>query len=76
VATNGPIVHPQGDNVSMKKMLEWYRQGKTPDLSTRALWQSYQHLSSNTAGGTGEGNYECHFTKYVISYVEGLFNVP
>jgi hypothetical protein len=30
--------------------------GKTPDSSTRALWQSYQQSTRNKAGGDGEGH--------------------
>jgi hypothetical protein len=41
-ATNWPIVHPTGDIWVWKTTVEWYSQGKTPELSTRALWQSYQ----------------------------------
>jgi hypothetical protein len=48
---------------------------KTPDSSSRALWQSYQQSSSSKAGGTGEGNYEFCLAKYVCSYLEGLFNM-
>jgi hypothetical protein len=29
---------------------------KNHNFSTRALWQSYQKLSSSETGGTGEGN--------------------
>jgi hypothetical protein len=41
-ATNGPTVHPPGDIWARRTMVEWYRQSKTPDSSTRAIWQSYQ----------------------------------
>jgi hypothetical protein len=36
-ATNCPIVHPPGDKWAWRTMVEWCRQGKTPDSSTRAL---------------------------------------
>jgi hypothetical protein len=42
VATSRPIVHPPGDVWMWKTMGEWVWQGKTPDSSTRALWQFYQ----------------------------------
>jgi hypothetical protein len=32
-------------------MVERYQQGKPSDLSIRALWQSYQQLSSSKVGG-------------------------
>jgi hypothetical protein len=41
-ATNGPIVQIPGDVWAWGTMVEWYRQGKIPDSSTRALWQFYQ----------------------------------
>jgi hypothetical protein len=37
--------------------------GRTPDLSTRALWQAYQQSSSSKAGGTGKGNDEVGLIK-------------
>jgi hypothetical protein len=37
-ATNGPIVHPPGDIWTWRTVMEWYRQRKTPDSSTRAVW--------------------------------------
>jgi hypothetical protein len=39
-------------------MVEWYRQGKTPDSYTRAFWQSYlqSHLVASQEE-LGEGNY-------------------
>jgi hypothetical protein len=45
---NGPIVHPIRDIWVWGTMVECYRQGKTPDLYSRALWQSYQqsHLAA------------------------------
>jgi hypothetical protein len=39
VATSRPIVYPLGGTWAWRTMMEWYRQGKTPDSSTRALWQ-------------------------------------
>jgi hypothetical protein len=38
-ATNGPIVHLQGDIWAWRTMVEWRcKQRNTPDLSARALW--------------------------------------
>jgi hypothetical protein len=48
---------------------------KISDLSTRALWQSYQQTSSSKAGGTGEGNDEFSLRNiYLIPL--GFFNMP
>jgi hypothetical protein len=41
-ATNKHIVHPPDETWAWRSLVEWYLQGKTPDSSTRALWQSYQ----------------------------------
>jgi hypothetical protein len=41
-ATNGPIVHPPRNTWAWSTTVTWCRLGKTPDLPTRALWQSYQ----------------------------------
>jgi hypothetical protein len=41
-ATSGPTVHPPGDLWAWRTMVKWCQQGKTPDSSTRPLWQSYQ----------------------------------
>jgi hypothetical protein len=40
-ATSRPVVHSTGDIWAWRPMVEWCRQGKTPDSSTIALWQSY-----------------------------------
>jgi hypothetical protein len=45
------------------------------DSSTRALCQSYHQSSSSKSEGTGEGN-EFSLTKRLLSYVEGIFNMP
>jgi hypothetical protein len=42
-ATSGPIIPPPGDIWVWRTVVKWYRQGKTPDSSTRALWKSCQH---------------------------------
>jgi hypothetical protein len=44
--------------------------GETPDLSTTALWQSYQqsHILANKEE-LGEGNYEFGLTEYLCSYL-------
>jgi hypothetical protein len=44
-----PAVHLLGHIRAWRTVVEWYKQGKTPDLSTRALWQFYQqdHLIAN-----------------------------
>jgi hypothetical protein len=41
-ATNGPTIHLPGDIRAWRTTVRWYRQGKTPNSSTRASWQSYQ----------------------------------
>jgi hypothetical protein len=53
-ATNGTIIRPPGDIWVWRTMVEWNWQEKTPDSSTRSLWQSYPQ-SSSEAGGTDEG---------------------
>jgi len=56
-ATNGPTVHYPGDIWAWRTMVEWWcRQRKTPDSSTRALWQSYQqrHLVASRRNGWKE----------------------
>jgi hypothetical protein len=57
-ATNGPIAHPPGDIWARITTMEWCRQGKTPDSSIRALWQSCQqsHLAAKVGGTWGEGH--------------------
>jgi hypothetical protein len=52
VATNGPIVHPPGVMWPWGPWWWWFQLGIMPDLSTRALWQSY-HLRQ--IGGMDEG---------------------
>jgi hypothetical protein len=54
-------------------MVKYYRQGKTPDSSTRALWQSCHqgHLVSYHEE-RGEGNDEFRTMKYLCSYFEGI----
>jgi hypothetical protein len=42
-AKNWPIVHLPDDTWAWRDLTECYRQGKTPDLSIRVLWQSYQN---------------------------------
>jgi hypothetical protein len=42
-ATSWSIVHPPGDVWAWRATVEWYRQGETPDSSTRALWKFYQN---------------------------------
>jgi len=41
-ATNWSVFHPSGDVRTWSTMTEWYREGKTPDSSTRTNWQSYK----------------------------------
>jgi hypothetical protein len=48
---NGPTVHHPGDIWAWTAMVEWNQQGKTPDLTTRALW----HLVANQEQ-FGKGN--------------------
>jgi hypothetical protein len=64
-ATNRPIVHLPGDIWAWRTTMEWYWHGKT-DLSTRAVWQSYQQSSSSKTWGTGKGNYEFCLMKYLF----------
>jgi hypothetical protein len=55
-------------------MVQWYRQGKTPNSSTRALWQSCQQ--SNLVARKEdlvEGNDKFGLTKYLCSYFEVIF---
>jgi hypothetical protein len=40
-ATNMPTVYPPGYVWPWRIMVEWYRQGTTPDSSTRTFWQTY-----------------------------------
>jgi hypothetical protein len=53
-----------------RTVVEWYRQGKTPDSSTRALWQSYRQSSNSKAGGTDKIIYELCLTKYLFHVSE------
>jgi hypothetical protein len=70
-ATNGPTVHPQ-----VRTMLERYQQGKTPDSSTGALWQSYQHSHLVAKQEEmGEGNGDFGLTKHLCSYFKGIFTM-
>jgi hypothetical protein len=73
-ATNGSIVHPPGDIWAWRTIVEWDQKGKTPDLSTRALWQSYKSPTSK-ARGTGEENHEFGLAQYICSYFKGIFNM-
>jgi hypothetical protein len=70
--TNGPIVHPPGDTWVWRAM-EWYRQGKTPDTSTRALWNSYQHRHLVTSRRNGRKEWEFSLTKYFCSHLQVMF---
>jgi hypothetical protein len=54
-AINGPIVHPSGDIWVRRTVVEWYRQKKTPDSSTRALWWTSRDIWLE-AGGMLERN--------------------
>jgi hypothetical protein len=53
--------------------VELYWQGKTSDLSTRALWQSYQQSQLVTKQEElGKGNYElCRTSKGVEKVTDG-----
>jgi hypothetical protein len=51
--TNGPIVHSPGDIWALITMVEWCRQRKTSDSSTRALWQSYPQSHLVESGRNG-----------------------
>jgi hypothetical protein len=59
-----------------RSMAEWYRQGTTPDSSTRALWQSYEQSSSTKASQTGEENDAFWLRTCLCSYFEDFFNIP
>jgi hypothetical protein len=48
---------------------------ETPDSSTIALWQSYQHSPSSKAEEIIEGNYDFGLTKYIFSCFEGILNM-
>jgi hypothetical protein len=62
------VIRPQ------RTMVEWHQQEKTPDSSIRVLWY-YQQLSCSKAGGIVKGNYEFGLTKYLCSYLKGIFNM-
>jgi hypothetical protein len=49
----------------------WCWLGTTPDLSTRALWQSYQQTNLERVGGMGEGIRILHIQ--YLWYVSGSF---
>jgi hypothetical protein len=50
--------------------------GKTPDSSTRALWQSYQQSQLvSKQEELDERNDEFGLTKYVCLYFEGILNM-
>jgi hypothetical protein len=53
-----------------------YLQGKTPDSSIRALWESLQqsHLVAKQLE-LGKGNYEFGLPKYLSSYFKGILNM-
>jgi len=74
VATNGPVVHPSVDAWSWRTMVEWYQQGKTPNSSNRALWQSYQqsHLVANVEE-LGKKNYEFSLQSIFVPTSEWFF---
>jgi hypothetical protein len=57
-------------------MVEWYWQWKTPDSSTRTLWQSYQQ--SHVVAEQDELVMEIMNLAYeiFISYFNGFFNMP
>jgi hypothetical protein len=65
-SNNRPVAYPPRDIWAWRNTEQGYRQGKTPDSSTRALWQSYQqdHL-------TGEENDEFCRTKSLFPTSEG-----
>jgi hypothetical protein len=56
-------------------MVECYQQENSPDSSTRALWQSYQQLSSSKAVRTGEGKDEFLPYEESVSYFDEFFNM-
>jgi hypothetical protein len=70
-AINGPIVHSPGDIWAWRSTVKWYRQGKTPDSSTRGLRQSYKQ--SNLVAKQEELAKENEFclTKYLFHTSKG-----
>jgi hypothetical protein len=51
-----PIVHPPGEcEWSVVVMMMMMSAGITPDLSTRARWQSYQQKHLERVGGMDKG---------------------
>jgi hypothetical protein len=45
-ATNGPVDHSPGNIWAWRTVVKWYRQGKTPDSYTLALWQPLEQWYS------------------------------
>jgi hypothetical protein len=70
-ATNGGTFHPPSDIWIWRTMVEWHRQGKSPDSSSRAVWQSYHYSPSSKLEELGEGTDEFCLTKYLFSYLWG-----
>jgi hypothetical protein len=72
--TNGLIVHSRDDVWVWRAMVERRRQEKTPDSSTRALCQSYEHSHEELGEGNGFGlrSIFVHTKKWHFSYREIL----
>jgi hypothetical protein len=69
--TSGPIVHPAG--VTWRSMVDWYRQGKPPDSSPRALWQSYQQSCLVASMRDGWREWEFWLAKYFVHTCKWCF---
>jgi hypothetical protein len=57
-------------------MVELYRQRKTPDLSTRALWQSCQKLSSSKAGEEGNDEFGLTYRNILRHWADSFTSPP
>jgi hypothetical protein len=67
-ATNRLTDHLPGDIWVQRAMVEWYRQMKTPDSSTRSLWQSYLqiHLVSKQEDLAKEMNFVVRIISFIL----------
>jgi hypothetical protein len=68
-ASNGPLVNPSGDKWAWRTMVTWWcRERKTPDSSTRAVWQSYRqiHLVAKQEEVTKEMNIALRSISFIL----------
>jgi hypothetical protein len=71
-----PTVHPPGDIWPWRTMMEWCLQRKTPDSSTRALWQSCQQSSgSKQEGGREYWIWPCEVFLFILAIFYVLWNL-